>query len=255
MYAAGELSAKLTEIYFGERPAEELYDVIEDPSQLNNLALDPEYAAVLKQHRELLEQWIAQGDAGIEEESDEELAYQGREHKWGTGVNPEYERVRADTDGDGLSDIWEKVNGRDPLDGKLLFTFDCGGWQTEGWNGSSELNNIAGAQGYLDFNLGKTESTLSRSELRLDANKNLGDLVIKARADHDVILQLVAGSDKEATIRKTVGQVTLKAGNQWSSVAIPLSKNKAWQGVITQLDLKLNGPEGTKVEFDSIEVR
>ena len=255
MYAAGELSAKLTEIYFGERPAEELYDVIEDPSQLNNLALDPEYAAVLKQHRELLEQWIAQGDAGIEEESDEELAYQGREHKWGTGVNPEYERVRADTDGDGLSDIWEKVNGRDPMDGKLLFTFDCGGWQTEGWIGSSELNNIAGAQGYLDFNLGKTESTLSRSELRLDAEKNLGDLVIKARADHDVILQLVAGSENEATIRKTVGQVTLKAGNQWSSVAIPLSKNKAWQGVITQLDLKLNGPEGTKVEFDSIEVR
>ena len=254
MYAAGTLPAKLTEIYFGERPTEELYDVIADPSQLDNLATDPKYTAVLEKHRTLLDQWIALGDAGIGEESDEELAYQGQEHKWGSGVNPEYEKVRTDRDGDGLSDTWEKVNGRNPMDGKLLFTFDCGGWQTEGWSGSPELGNIAGAQGYLDFTLGKTESSLHRRGLRLAAEKNQSKFTINARADHDIIVLVVATSDNEQESKKIVGEIALKAGNQWTSLSLPLAKNDAWQGLITELELRLRGPSGTLVEFDSISI-
>ena len=254
MYANETLPAKLSEIYFGERPAEELYDVIEDPSQINNLATDPKHAAVLKKHRSLLEQWIAQGDAGAGEESDEEIAYQGQEHKWGTGVNPEYEVVRVDNDGDGLSDTWEKVNGRDPSDGKMLFTFDCGGWQTEGWTGSPDLGNIAGAQGYLDFTLGKQESSLHRRGLKLSAEKNRGEFTILARADHDIVLQLVATSDSKKASNGIVGEIPVKKGGQWTTVSIPLSGNERWQGLITELELRLQGPVGTLVEFDSISI-
>jgi hypothetical protein len=254
MYADGTLSAKLSEIYFGERPAEELYDVIEDPSQIKNLATDPKHATVLEKHRALLEQWIAQGDAGIVEESDEEIAYQGQEHKWGTGVNPEYEVVRVDTDGDGLSDTWEKVNGRDPLDGKILFTFDCGGWQTEGWSGSPDLDNIAGGQGYLDFTLGKQPSSLHRRGLKLSAEKNRGEFTIQARSDHDIVLQLVATSNSKKASNEIVGEITVEKGEKWTTVSIPLSGNKAWQGLITELELRLQGPVGTFVEFDSISI-
>ena len=59
------------------------------------------------------------------EEPDAEIAFQddGPE-KW-RKVNPEYEHLRKDSDGDGLSDQWEGYNNRDANDGKLLFTFDC----------------------------------------------------------------------------------------------------------------------------------
>ena len=254
MYADGTLSATLREIYFGERPAEELYDVIEDPSQINNLATDPEYATVRKKHRALLEQWIARGDAGVGEESKEEIAYQGQEQKWGTGVNPEYEVVRIDGDGDGLSDIWEKVNGRDPADGKMLFTFDCGGWQTEGWSGSPGLGNIAGAQGYLDFTLGQQESNLYRRGLKLSVEKNSGEFTIQARSDHDLVLQLFAISAHKKESSELVGETPLKKSEQWTTVSIPLSGNEAWQGFITELELRRRGPVGTLVEFDSISI-
>ena len=39
-YADGTLAPRLAEIYFGERPAEELYDLQRDPHELDNLADD-----------------------------------------------------------------------------------------------------------------------------------------------------------------------------------------------------------------------
>ena len=102
-YAEGTLDPKLTEIYFGERPAEELYDVVQDPAQINNLADDPQFAGILAEHRQLLDDWLAKGDLGAGNEADEELAMNGELKKWGTGVNYEYERIRKDNDGDGLS--------------------------------------------------------------------------------------------------------------------------------------------------------
>ena len=38
---------KLSQLAFGRRPAEELYDVLSDPWQLENLADNPDYSAVL----------------------------------------------------------------------------------------------------------------------------------------------------------------------------------------------------------------
>ena len=54
------------------RPAEELYDLSEDPFEINNLAADPKYAEVLSQLRKDLEEWIDDtGDMGVNPESEE----------------------------------------------------------------------------------------------------------------------------------------------------------------------------------------
>lgn len=62
LHEAGELSEYQSEHWFGKRSPEELYDIAEDPHQINNLADDPDYAEVLKEHREVLEAWIKETD-------------------------------------------------------------------------------------------------------------------------------------------------------------------------------------------------
>ncbi|MEM8667190.1 MAG: sulfatase [Planctomycetota bacterium] len=254
LYASGELSPKLTEIYFGPRPSEELYDVKADPSQLNNLAADPNYADFLEQHRTLLDQWLAKGDWGEKEESKEEIAYQAQDHKWGTGVNPEYEAVREDSDGDGLSDRWEVVNQRDPADGKLLFTFDCGGWQTEGWAGNQDLGNIAGYQGFLDFDLQDGKASLFRNELNLDTAKNRGKLMIVGKCTSDCQIEFLAKQRGDERYRKLVS-LRIPAGSDLSTVSYPMPKNDSWSGKIESLQLQLRAQPDAKVVIDSISIQ
>ena len=50
------------QLAFGPRPAEELYDVRDDPEQMRNLAAQPERAAVLKEMREALEAELRRTD-------------------------------------------------------------------------------------------------------------------------------------------------------------------------------------------------
>lgn len=252
LYASGELSPKLTEIYFGERPAEEFYDILNDPSQLNNLVGRPEYDNELDRHRELLTRWLAKGDAGIGEESDEELAYQAQGHKWGQAVNPEYERVRSDGDGDGLSDAWETINGRDPNDGRLQFTFDNGGWQTEGWTAeSNDLGNIAGFQGYLDFDLPPGGGAIVRNGLNLDASKNMGELSIRLKADQSLTVTAQTASPDHSTWRSL--ERSDVSPSRWSTLSIPLNGD-AWRETISAVRLEFKCESTTKVTIDRIEV-
>ncbi|WP_182866483.1 sulfatase family protein [Rhodopirellula sp. JC639] len=241
LYQSGELSPKLTGIYFGERPAEEFYDVQADPSQVNNLIGDPSYRDEIQRHRKLLDEWIAAGDEGIGEESLEELAYQANGHKWGEGVNPEYEVVRSDSDGDGLSDDWERINGRDPADGRLLFTFDCGGWQTEGWTADDEaVGNLAGRLGFLDFRLSGGTAVIGRTGLKLDPEKNQGDLAIRLRCSPGTKVTFTAG-DAEAT---AVAQEAMQ------TIRFPLD----WKDTVDRIGLRFDGPPESVVEIDSIAV-
>ena len=186
LYHAGKLSLRHKEIYFGERPAEEFYDVENDPAQMVNLIDNPKLAEEIQRHRQLLDSWIAKGDCGEGEESFDELAFQ-TENRWGS-VNPEYELVRTDHDGDGLSSEWEKVVGRDPDDGKLQFLFDNGGWQTEGWEAVGNLPNIAGYLGYLDFDLPDGQGAIMRRGLNADATENSGALEIRAKASSPLLV-------------------------------------------------------------------
>lgn len=253
-YADGTLAPKLAEIYFGERPAEELYDVQADPSQVHNLVDDVGHSGSLARHRKLLDDWLAKGDQGIGEESEAELAYQDSGMKWGTPVNPEYEVVRTDGDGDGLSSEWEKVNGRDPDDGRLLFTFDCGGWQTEGWTADPSLGNLAGRQGFLDFALTGGKDVIRRTGLRLDSSVNRGTLVVRASADGPTDL-VVLSTQVGETVANEVGRTRLPGNRSMDEFTIDLSQANAWSGTIGQIELEFDAAAGTMVEIDSISVR
>lgn len=72
LYAEGKLNPQQSLIMQTERPDEELYDLTQDPHELNNLVSNPDYSSELDKHRKMLAQWIAQtGDEGQNPESDE----------------------------------------------------------------------------------------------------------------------------------------------------------------------------------------
>lgn len=247
LYASGELSEDLTRIYFGERPEEEFYDVVNDPAQVHNLINDPKYQKEVQLHRHLLDDWLAAGDAGEAEETPEALRHNGDDWQGGRGVNPEYEINRPDSDGDGLSDKWEEINGRDPRDGRLAYEFDCGGWQTEGWFGKGIADNIAGFQGTLGFSVGK-KSKLMRDGLSLTAGSDDRNLLIRIRAEGDIKVEAFANG-------KSLGDViTVPPADEYAELLIPLNSNAAWDGTIKSLEVGLSGKRGTPVEVDTIEV-
>lgn len=76
------------------RPSEELYDIINDPFELKNLAEDPNYKTVLQKYAGVLENWIQETDDKGQYPEDEEnlklmLGIWGKH-----AVNPEYEPLR-----------------------------------------------------------------------------------------------------------------------------------------------------------------
>ncbi|MFN3191906.1 MAG: sulfatase-like hydrolase/transferase [Aureliella sp.] len=249
LYANGELPEALAKIYFGERPAEELYDVVADPSQLTNLVDNPNYADELQLHRGYLDQWLAKGDLGSEPESVGELTFQAKPHKWGTGVNPEYEAVRVDSDGDGLSDEWETANSRNPKDGRILFTFDCGGWQTEGWKTvAGSPGNIAGRQGFLDFGLGEGKVVLRRKGLQAPASQNKGSLAMSVRTSGYVVFsaQITAGG-----VKQKIDDAEICFSGGFNTVRMPLPE---LDGNIESLELEFEGSPDLQVEIDRIAI-
>jgi arylsulfatase A-like enzyme len=58
LFAAGKLNADQAKFMAPHRPAEELYDLQNDPLEFHNLASAPEHEATLKRLRETLEHWI-----------------------------------------------------------------------------------------------------------------------------------------------------------------------------------------------------
>lgn len=96
MYNNGELNEIQSRFPSNERPAEEFYDLLEDPYETNNLvhSIDREHAIELAKHRDILYRWIIEtDDKGRFPESDEAL--KAVIDRWGDqAVNKEYERVR-----------------------------------------------------------------------------------------------------------------------------------------------------------------
>ncbi len=69
-HAAGKLDAVQELLFRQTRPVEELYDVHQDPKEINNLANDPAYAGKLVELRGRLDRWMEEtGDQGREPES------------------------------------------------------------------------------------------------------------------------------------------------------------------------------------------
>ena len=246
LYKEGQLSADLKRIYFGERPVEEFYDVIKDPAMVHDLANDPAFKSELIKHREIMDKWLAKGDKGAGEEPSEALKTNGEGTKWGEGVNVEYEEYRVDSDGDGLSDKWESLNSRDPKDGLLTFDFNCGGWQTEGWQSDDIKSKLAGFLGYLDFELNSITGALKRDGLKISAkpaDKSI-QIIIKASAEAKIVV--MANGNQ-------LGSSEIK-GEGFQEVSIALQGNSSWQGTIQSVSLKLESVVGAKFEVDSIKV-
>ena len=88
------MSSKTQAFKWGPRQAEELYDLENDPHEINNLAGDPKHAEVLAEHRAILEQWIKDtNDQGQYPESADSL--RGVLTRWNKqAVNPEYDKAR-----------------------------------------------------------------------------------------------------------------------------------------------------------------
>ena len=96
LMAEGKMN-KTQLIFFGDKkPAEELYDLANDPHEIHNLAGNKQFAAELERHRKILSGWIeTTGDQGQVVESNAGLLAAMK--RWGDKcVNPEYDRVRAD---------------------------------------------------------------------------------------------------------------------------------------------------------------
>jgi arylsulfatase A-like enzyme len=96
LYAQGKLNDVQAHFVSNERPAEEFYDLWEDPHETHNLihSHKHEHALELGKHRDALNRWIIEtDDKGRYPESNESL--QAVIDRWGDrAVNKEYKRVR-----------------------------------------------------------------------------------------------------------------------------------------------------------------
>ncbi|MDG1285714.1 MAG: sulfatase-like hydrolase/transferase [Flavobacteriaceae bacterium] len=245
LYETNKLSKIHQQIYFGERPAEELYNVYEDPAMVFNLVDNVEYQNVLEQHRALLNQWMASGDMGSAPESIASLKANGDGKKWGEGVNPEYEIYRVDSDGDGLSDRWETANNRDPSDGLLYFEFNCGGWQTEGWKSIDIFSNLAGSLGFLDFKLDSKKGTIYKEGLQIRETNQQKSIVIKMKSNAS--LKIFVANDYG-----DLGSAEYSGNSSFEEVLIPLNKNTSLSGS-TKLSISFRGKKNDLVEIDYIK--
>ena len=91
MMDKGEMRGAQLVFFSDNKPAEELYDLENDPHEINNLAENPEYSDQLERHRNILAGWIEDtGDRGQLPES--EIGLRRVFESWGDKcVNPEYE--------------------------------------------------------------------------------------------------------------------------------------------------------------------
>ncbi|MBT8045155.1 MAG: sulfatase [Verrucomicrobiae bacterium] len=91
LHASGQLGKIPERAFFGKRPSEELYDMENDPHQINNLATNAEFVSELKRHRELLNTWMKEtDDKGRQPESRKNL--RAVYNRWGDKcVNPEFD--------------------------------------------------------------------------------------------------------------------------------------------------------------------
>ena len=141
------------------------------------------------------------------------------------------------------SDTWEKLNDRDPDDGKLFFGFDCGGWQTEGWEAEGKLSNIAGRQGFLDFDLSDGGGAIKRDGLsaKTDSAKQLS---IRLRSDRLETLTFSVNGKK-------CGEVKIESGSEFKTY--PLVNQPIEGDKVNSLQLDFKGKPGTTVEIDWIK--
>lgn len=90
-YEEGKMNDIQSFIWQEERLPEELYDIVNDPHEINNLVNDPDYAVQLDKHRKILDEWIKEtGDKGMQNE--DAAVLEGCWSMWkDKAVNPEFD--------------------------------------------------------------------------------------------------------------------------------------------------------------------
>ncbi len=94
LHARGKLTPPQAFVWSETRVPEELYDLDNDPHEIDNLADDPGHADVLAEHRAILERWIARTDDKGQYPEPEGTLRGALKRKGSKCVNPEYDRVR-----------------------------------------------------------------------------------------------------------------------------------------------------------------
>ena len=245
LYKNGKLSEIHQEIYFGERKREEFYNVEKDPEMIYNLAENPKFNEELEMHRTLLFDWLSKGDMGFTSESVESLKANGEDNSWGYGINPEYEKYRKDSDGDGLSDGWEINNKRNPDDGILFYEFDCGGWQTEGWSSEDTLSNLSGNLGYLDFNLDKENVVINRHGLSIKGSSSKQAFTISLKSESNLKISIFSNNGE-------LGRLNYISDNLFKKLIIPIEQ-KVWNLGCESVSILFEGEKNSLIEIDYIK--
>ncbi|MGM8361890.1 sulfatase family protein [Flavobacterium sp. ARAG 55.4] len=94
MYDAGELNEVQAKYWLPTKPEEELFDLENDPFEINNLAYNPKYNKELIKHRKILANWATTyGDKGSEPQNIYSLKFMY--DRWGDRcVNEEYDAIK-----------------------------------------------------------------------------------------------------------------------------------------------------------------
>ena len=84
LHAQGKLTPVQALFMAPRKPDEELYDIKNDPYEINNLAASPEHQQILKKMRAILERWIEEtGDMGQFPEKPSSITPQERKKIYG----------------------------------------------------------------------------------------------------------------------------------------------------------------------------
>ncbi len=94
MMANGQLNKSQFAFFGNSKPEEELYDLVNDPYEIHNIAEDTVYLEEMIRHRKYLTEWIEKtGDQGQQPES--ELGLKVTFQIWGKKcINPEFDSIR-----------------------------------------------------------------------------------------------------------------------------------------------------------------
>ncbi len=89
-----ELNPVQAKYWLPNKPEEELYDLANDPHEINNLASNKKYASILQEHRDVLTNWtLSFGDKGSEPQNIYSLKF--IYDRWGERcVNEEFDMVK-----------------------------------------------------------------------------------------------------------------------------------------------------------------
>ena len=108
LYKKGELTPEQAAFMGSIRPAEELYDLVNDPFEMKNLATDPKYSSELTRMRIALDKWLAENDKGVYPEDKAETDYWAKDAAQAFEQKMKSYNLTTDISGEDFLKWWKK---------------------------------------------------------------------------------------------------------------------------------------------------